>query len=62
MLNLDFVPFSDFVHFKNINGGYGKISLSNLGAGKLIIQDKTTNIETTYNTHDELITAGWAID
>ncbi|MFI3189709.1 hypothetical protein BCS42_10975 [Crenothrix sp. D3] len=62
VLNLQFLPFSDFVHFKHIKDGYGKISLTNLIAGKLIIQDSETDIETTYNTHDELIEAGWAID
>lgn len=62
VLNCQFLPFSDFIYFKNIDGAYGKISLDNLVAGKLIIQDKPTNIETTYNTHDELIAAGWAID
>ena len=62
VLNLNCRLCSDFVHFKNINGGYGKMSLDNLLAGEFIIQDKTTNIETTYNTHAELIEAGWAID
>lgn len=62
VLNLDFLPFDHFVHFKNSNGNFGKISLGDLVAGKLIMQDKKTNEETVYNTGDELIAAGWAVD
>jgi len=57
-----FVGADGFLHMKNINGDYGEIRLTNLIAGKFLIQDKKTNAEYPYSTTDELIADGWAID
>jgi len=62
VLDLGFVPRDDFVHMKNINGNFGKISLQNWLDRKLIIQDKKTDAEYLYATVDELIGGGWVID
>lgn len=62
VLDLKYVPFDDFVHMKNINGNFGKISLKNWLAQKFIIQDNRTDFEYVYITIDELIEAGWVVD
>ncbi|MGZ3814986.1 MAG: hypothetical protein ACXVA0_24850 [Mucilaginibacter sp.] len=62
VLDLGFVPPDDFVHMKNINGDFGKISLQNWLDRKLIIKNKETDAEYFYITVDELIADGWAVD
>lgn len=62
VLDLDFAPFGDFVHMKNLNGSCGQITLKDLLERKLIIQDKETTAKYIYGTADELIVAGWAVD
>lgn len=57
-----FVGADGFLHMKNINGNFGKICLENLMDGKLLIQDKKTDVEYLYTSADELIIDGWAID
>ena len=62
VLDLAFVPRDDYVHMKNINGDFGKISIADWFDRKLIIQDKRSDAIYRYNTVDELLAAGWAID
>lgn len=62
VLDLDFVSFGDLVHMKNINGGFGQISLRNLMNSRLVIQDKNSCVLFTFKSVDELIAAGWAVD
>jgi hypothetical protein len=62
VLDLGFVPHDDFVHMKNIQGHFGKISLQHWLDRKFIVQDKKTGAEYVYATDDELIAAGWAVD
>jgi hypothetical protein len=62
VLDLGFVPHDNFVHMKNINGNFGKISLENWLARKLLIQDKRIDAEYVYSTVEELIAAGRAVD
>ena len=50
------------LHMKNVNGSYGKIRLEDLVADNLLIKDKKTEVEYHFQTVDELIAAGWAID
>ena len=55
--------FHGYLSMKNTNGSFGKISLENLMAKKLCIEDKSSGGQTiVYTTVDELIAAGWAID
>ena len=55
--------FLGYLNMKNTNGSFGKISLENLMARKLCLEDKTSEKKTViYTTVDELIAAGWAID
>jgi hypothetical protein len=51
-----------FIHMKNINGSFGRISLEDLVRGKLLIHDKKTKAEYFYKAIEELVAAGWAID
>lgn len=52
----------DYLHFKNENRSFGKISTFDLMADKLLIKDKVTGTEYHYASTDELIEAGWVID
>jgi hypothetical protein len=61
-LNNGFVGPDGFLHMKNINGYYGKIRLEDLRAGKLLIQDKQADAAYQFNSCDEMINDGWAID
>lgn len=64
VLSLDFVPFDDSVHLKNVHGGYGKILIGDLLASRLRVQikDKSGVGEAVFAGIDELIAAGWAVD
>ncbi|OGQ52434.1 MAG: hypothetical protein A3J24_13235 [Deltaproteobacteria bacterium RIFCSPLOWO2_02_FULL_53_8] len=61
---LDDVPLTwdGALHMKNSNGRFGKISLENMLAKKLLIEDKVTDADYHYASADELIAAGWVID
>ena len=52
----------DYLHFKNWNGRFGKISKFDLMEDKLLMKDKNTGTEYFYKSTDELIDAGWGID
>ncbi len=51
-----------FLHMKNIRGGFGKMGVLDLMAGKWIVRNSEAGTEWIYPTVDELILAGWAID
>ncbi len=51
-----------YLHFKNNKCGFGKISLINLMADKLLMEDKMVDAVYLYQSADELIVAGWVID
>lgn len=51
-----------YLHFKNVNRTFGKISVANLLAGKWLLESKAGGSETEFPTIDALIAAGWAID
>lgn len=61
---LDDVPLTwdGALHMKNSNGSFGKISLENMSAKKLLIEDKSTGADYYYASADELTAAGWVID
>ena len=57
-----FAAPDSFLHFKNINGKFGKISLENLIMHRFLIEDKSSDMKYIFDTTDGLIAAGWAID
>lgn len=61
-LSLGFIPPSNFVPMKNVNGSFGVISLNNWVSKKFIIVDRDTRVEYFFNNIEDLIMAGWAID
>lgn len=56
------ITHDDHLHFKNENRSFGKISILDLMANKLLVHDKDTGAEYHYASTDELIYAGWVID
>ena len=52
----------DYLHFKNWNGSFGKISIFDLMKNQLLVKDKETGAEYLYESDDDLIAAGWVID
>jgi len=62
ILDLGFVPRDNFIYMKNFNNTFGKICLDDWLNRKLLIQDNKTSVEYFYETVDDLINAGWAVD
>lgn len=62
------MTMDDHLHFKNEDGRFGKISLFDLIANKLLMKNKHLSKDTSmdadhlYASADELIAAGWVID
>lgn len=56
------VTIDDHLSMKNINGGFGKIGFSDLMTETWIITDRNSGATYLYESSDELIAAGWAID
>jgi len=52
----------DHLHFKNEDHRFGKISIFDLMANKLLVKDKETGAEYHYESDDDFIAAGWVID
>ena len=50
------------LHFKNIDGRYGRMSLLDLYRGELYIVDKRDSCRRDFADVDALLVAGWAID
>jgi hypothetical protein len=53
---------SDYINFKNADGGYGLIHLDDLLAGRFIITRRETDIVESFETPDAVIEAGWVLD
>jgi len=62
VMNLEFVPPTDFVYLKNINGEFGAIKLADWLASRLRVQNRETLAESEFASVDALIAAGWAVD
>jgi len=50
------------LHFKNIDGRYGHMSLFDLGRGELYVIDKRDAERCDFADVEALLAAGWAID
>lgn len=50
------------LHFKNIDGRYGSMSLFDLYRGELYVIDKRDSRRCDFADVDDLLAAGWAID
>lgn len=60
--NYEFVPRDDGLHFKQIQGGFGTISVDNLMSGTLRIVERGSGQEFLFSDVEDLIRAGWALD
>lgn len=56
------VTRDDFIHMKNEDGRFGKISIYDLMQEKKIIQDKASDAVYHFTCTDQLLEAGWVID
>ena len=50
------------LHFKHIDGSYGRMSLFDLYAGELYVIDKRDGSRSDFADADALLAAGWALD
>jgi len=62
VMNLEFVPATDFIYLKNINGEFGAIKVADWLASRLCVQNRETLAESEFASVDALIAAGWAVD
>lgn len=51
-----------FLHFKNSDGRYAVISLSDLARDALVLHLKNSEQQLAYDNVDALLDAGWVID
>ncbi len=56
------VTHDDFIHLKNEDGRFGKISIYDLLQEKRIIQNKESDAVYCFDSTDQLLKAGWVID
>lgn len=57
-----FVPRSDEVRFKNHDGRFGLIALSDVLADRLLLVDSEDATEKRYDSVDDLLDDGWVVD
>jgi hypothetical protein len=55
-------PVGDELAFKHDKSGFATISAEDLLTGDLVLCDHATGNITVFETVDELIAAGWAVD
>lgn len=58
----EFAPVSDKIYLKHIEGKYATLSLENLVSNNFILEDADTGEQTIFQTVEELVEAGWAVD
>lgn len=57
-----FVPRNNVVYFKNYDGRFGVIAVSDILANRLLLSDGKNNVENLYCSVDELLDDGWVVD
>lgn len=57
-----FVPRDDQVRFKNQDGRFGFIAVSDILADRLLLVDSEDAQETRYGSVDDLLSDGWVVD
>ena len=57
-----FVPRSDEVRFKNHDGRFGFIALSDVLADRLLLVDSEDATQKRYGSVDDLLDDGWVVD
>lgn len=60
--NYEFVPSEDGLYFKQVQGGFGAISIDDLMSGTLRIVERGSGREFLFSNVEDLIRAGWALD
>ncbi len=55
-------PLTGNLHLKNIDGGYGSITATDLLAGRFTVKTETGETVGTFPNVEDLIAQGWAID
>jgi len=55
-------PLDDCLHFKCIDGRYGKISAANIISDRYEIEIKSSSKKEYFKTAIDLVEAGWVID
>lgn len=58
----DFAFVGDTVAFKNVDGRFGAIEVSDLVGGRLKLTVRRSHVIETFTDAQQLIDAGWAID
>ncbi len=58
----NFIPVLDKMYLKNFNGQYAIIYLKDLLTDNLILEDAETKEKIIFQSVDELVAAGWAVD
>ena len=56
------VPATEFISFKNADGGYGLIPIDDLLMGRFVITRRGTDTVEAFETADAVIKAGWVLD
>jgi hypothetical protein len=59
---IQFSPHTGKLHLKNNDGRYGYITTIDLISNQLIVKDASSGPSIKFETADELIADGWAID
>ncbi len=57
-----FVPRGDEVRFKNSDGRFGFIGVSDMLADRLLLVDSKDAQENHYDSVDDLLNDGWVVD
>lgn len=60
--NSDFVPMRDELYFKNCEGGYSSMTLADYANQNPRLVDRQNAVIYQYDSIDDLIAAGWALD
>lgn len=56
------VPPMEHVGFKNADGGYGTMPMSELLKGRFVITRRGTDTAASFDTSDAVLEAGWVLD
>ena len=60
---LDMPPIpSEYVAFKNADGGKGRMMLTDLLSGSFVIEHRDTGLQTSFPTASDVLDAGWVLD
>ena len=60
---LDMPPIpSEYVAFKNADGGKGRMALTDLLSGCFVIEHRDTGLQTSFAAAGDVLDAGWVLD